>query len=121
MTDKPVGQTASQMREYAANHPRTKQPKRLADFDRLAATAAERLSYQLWGGEETSSLIALARDRFLLGYDLYPNGPLFKMGSEQLIREAREELADGINYKVQEIVLEEERADQPSMASAEIK
>jgi hypothetical protein len=100
------GPTSTSLRKYAANHPRTRQPKRLADFDRLAGRAAEiaaeRFKSEAW---ET---IALARERFLQGYDLYPDGPLFKMSIPQLRLETREENADAINYIVQELVLEEE-------------
>lgn len=77
----------------------------LADFDRLAAQAAERLSYRLWG--DAVPLIAGARERLLLGFDLYPDGPMFEWDAEQLSKEADEELEDAINYVVFLLVREE--------------
>ena len=89
----------------------------LADFDRLAPQAAERLSYRLWGSSEP--LIALARERMIDGFDLYPDGPMFEKTADELSKEADEELADAIVYVVQELL--RNRPDQPSETPGESK
>ncbi|MCK9629452.1 MAG: hypothetical protein M0R37_12790 [Bacteroidales bacterium] len=79
----------------------------MEDFDRCAGRAADRLSYRLWGN--ASELIALARERFQQGFDLYPDGPLFNMTAEQLDLEANEELADAIVYIARRLALADPR------------
>jgi hypothetical protein len=87
----------------------------LAIFDEHAARAAELLSYRYWS--DSAELIPLARERLLAGFELYPDGPLFKMNAAQLKKEGDEERADALNYAVFEFPLR--RVDQPSDSRGE--
>jgi hypothetical protein len=74
----------------------TSRAEALTEFDRYAHQAADLLSYRFWGDQER--LIALARERLIAGFDLYPDGPMFELTADALSAEADEENADAIVY-----------------------
>lgn len=68
----------------------------LADFDRHADAAVEILVNLL--NSNRANIIALARSRFIRGFDMYPEGRLFAFGTNRLTQETLEELADAVVY-----------------------
>ena len=68
----------------------------LADFDRHSAQAVELLVNLL--NENKAGIIALARARFIRGFEMYPEGRLFAFGTSRLTQETLEELADAVVY-----------------------
>lgn len=68
----------------------------LASFDRHANLAVTYLISYL--EEKREEILHLARQRFVAGYDLFPDRPLFSKTPEQLLRETDEELADAVVY-----------------------
>ena len=60
----------------------------LADFDRHATQAVEILIDLLESNRAT--VIALARARFIRGFDMYPEGRLFSFGTNRLTQETLE-------------------------------
>ena len=110
--DSVTGPTSAQLRDYAVNGPAASQPKRLAEFDELAPQAIGALIERL----ETRGpeLIALARERLLLGFRLYPDGPMFEWDEKQIDQETNEELADSIVYRVQRLVRESNSRPNPA-------
>jgi hypothetical protein len=79
---------------------------RIAEFDHFAALAVEDLID--WLREAPEALIATARERLVLGFDNYSDGPMFKMGITRLGIEASEELADAIVYIARQLTLIEQ-------------
>lgn len=68
----------------------------LRSFDRHADLA---ITYLIRYLDEKRDMIAmLARARFVEGYDLYPDRPLFSKSSWELLHETDEELADAVVY-----------------------
>jgi hypothetical protein len=68
----------------------------LAAFERHADLAVTYLTRYL--EEKREALIDLARERFLEGFVLYPDRPLFRKSSWELLGETDEELADAVVY-----------------------
>ena len=68
----------------------------LSSFDRHADLAVTFILRYL--EERREDLIELARERFIEGFDLYPDGPLFDKSSWELVEEGDQEGADWIVY-----------------------
>jgi hypothetical protein len=83
----------------------------LADFDRHSAQAVEMLVNLLNANKPL--IIALARTRFIRGFEMYPEGRLFAFGTSRLTQETLEELADAVVYQTRQQAQTLERA-QPS-------
>ena len=69
----------------------------LADFDRHANAAVENLVNLL--NSNRTTVIALARDRLIRGFDAYQDGPMFTWDTARLMDETLEELADATVYQ----------------------
>jgi hypothetical protein len=88
----------------------------LADFDRNAKAAVEELVNHL--NTHGPELIALARRRFIGGFEEFPEGRIFTFSPAELIAEENEEIADAIVYRARRRAVSLARIH-PSMPSAE--
>ena len=68
----------------------------LADFDQHAKVAVEELVNHL--NAHGPEIIALARRRFIGGFEEFPEGRIFAFSPAELLTEENEEIADAIVY-----------------------
>lgn len=90
----------------------------LADFDRHADGAIEILVNLLNTPAGRANVKALARARFIQGFDQFPEGRIFTFGVNRLVEETLEEMADAVVYEARRQVLILER-NQPSKRRGE--